>query len=111
MDAWIREIFAASPGLPAADLPTPGESEPEPTTPAAAASAPAPTAALMEVVHDWESQVEMQRLLDLLPMVQTDGGIGVDDHCMDIPSALGLELCGEWNFGRELPTSTNVGVF
>jgi len=65
----------------------------------------------MEIVQDWESQVEMQRLLDLLPMVQSDGGIDVDDNLVDVPSALGLELCGEWNFGREPLLASNVGVF
>lgn len=64
----------------------------------------------MEMIPNWESQVEMQRLLDLLPMVQ-DGG-SVDDLNVDVASALGLELCGEWNFGREPPmSSAGVGVF
>jgi len=112
MDAWIREILTGSPILSASALPTPIDLETVPSIAAAPTPSAAPLIEQMDVVHDWQAEEEMQRLLDLLPVVQPDESIGVDDRSVDVRTALGLELCGEWNFARETPLmSSGVGVF
>lgn len=60
---------------------------------------------------DWEGEAEMQRLLDMLPLVQTDasGIADMDMNAVDFPSALDLELCG-WDMGGLLQTPTNVSL-
>lgn len=53
---------------------------------------------------DWDHGEEMQRLLDMLPGVNSEG--------VDFPSALNLELCG-WDMESVLQPSlsSQVGVF
>ena len=67
---------------------------------------------------DWEGEVEMQRLLDLLPVVQPDVNESVDDgnadeEPVDFPSALELELSG-WDLNQLIqhpPLHSVVGAF
>ncbi|KAH9858450.1 hypothetical protein C2E23DRAFT_767780 [Lenzites betulinus] len=126
MDDLFREILAPSPVSPQAPLPVVSTSQvalspvrsrsqsvseiklsPAPT----AASPAAPvnqTAALPEI--DWESEVEMQRLLDMLPMIQQDAAF---PDAGDFPSALDLELSG-WDLTGAVsaPVGTSsVSVF
>ncbi|KAI0633230.1 hypothetical protein C8Q77DRAFT_1031722, partial [Trametes polyzona] len=103
MDDLFREILAPSPVSPQAPLPvvsatpaapSPSQSEiklsPAPSAPTAAVTQPP---ALPEI--DWESEVEMQRLLAMLPMVQQDANLGEAGAAAgDFPSALDLELSG-----------------
>ncbi|KAK7692354.1 hypothetical protein QCA50_003979 [Cerrena zonata] len=58
---------------------------------------------------NWDGEVEMQKLLDMLPGVQPESS----NADTDLPSALDhLEMCG-WDMGQYLqtPSSTMVGVF
>ncbi|KAI5123902.1 hypothetical protein M0805_005718 [Coniferiporia weirii] len=110
VDAWIREIFSGSPVLSPSTLPDPhGE---EPAIPFSAPTpAEAPLMGAMEIESDWQNELEMQRILDLLPLVQSDEVI-VDDQSVDVSAALGLELCGGWNLGQDaVSMSSGVGVF
>ena len=71
-----------------------------------------PTPALPEI--DWESEVEMQRLLAMLPVVQPDAapldtGAGASQD--DFPSALDLELSG-WDLAiAPIGSMSSVSVF
>jgi len=61
-------------------------------------------------VVDWESEAEMQRLLDMLPNVQPssyDDGTIMHEH---LPVEFDLE--SEWDLeGCTIPVGTGVGVF
>ncbi|KAI0358551.1 hypothetical protein OH77DRAFT_1359889, partial [Trametes cingulata] len=112
MDDLFREILAPSPVSPQAPLPA-GTPSPAAHPPARSRSqsvseiklspAPvsAPTAAVTDAPTlpeiDWASEVEMQRLLAMLPVVQQDA-IPMDAAAAagDFPSALDLEL-SEWD--------------
>jgi len=69
-----------------------------------------------EAIPDWECELEMQKLLDLI--VIPDGSemdVSMESSADAVaPSALGLEL-GEglrWNFASDASkSSTSVGVF
>ena len=57
----------------------------------------------------------MQRLLDLLPVVQSDADV---DRNVEVNerTALGLKLCNDWNFSKDpIPVSLvsllSVGVY
>ena len=57
----------------------------------------------------------MQRLLDLLPAVQSDADVKRNVE-VDARTALGLELCNDWNFGEDptpasLVSLPGIGVF
>lgn len=70
---------------------------------------------LEAIPADWENEVEMQRLLDLLPVVSSDGDID-RNISVDVRTALGLELCGDWSFSQDPSPATlaslpGVGVF
>ena len=57
----------------------------------------------------------MQRLLDLLPAVQSDADVKRNVE-VDARTALGLELCNDWNFGEDLTPASlvslpGIGVF
>ena len=71
-----------------------------------------PTPALPEI--DWESEVEMQRLLAMLPVAQPDAapldtGVGASQD--DFPSALDLELSG-WDLAiAPIGSMSSVSVF
>jgi hypothetical protein len=56
---------------------------------------------------DWESEAEMQRLLDMLPDVQSSFLDGHDTHVM-----LDFDLESEWDLERSTATmGTSIGVF
>ena len=42
----------------------------------------------------------MQRLLDLLPAVESDADVNWKVN-VDVRTALGLELCNNWNFSED----------
>ncbi|KAI0823618.1 hypothetical protein BC628DRAFT_1324568 [Trametes gibbosa] len=126
MDDLFREILAPSPVSPQALLPVASvppvahlpaspqshsaseiKLSPAPTAPSPAASV-SPASALPEI--DWESEVEMQRLLAMLPMVQQDTTL---PDAGDFPSALDLELSG-WDLTGAIGApvgSSSVSVF
>ena len=57
----------------------------------------------------------MQRLLDLLPAVQSDADVNRNVN-VDVRTALGLELCNDWNFSEDpipayLASLSGIGVF
>jgi len=70
------------------------------------------TSEVVETV-DWNSEVEMQRLLDLLPLlVQPGANIEVDTNAaVDFPSAQDLEL--NWDLSQfiQQPLSLPVAAF
>ena len=60
----------------------------------------------------------MQRLLDLLPVVQLESDADVNWNVeVDARTALGPELCNDWNFSSQDPVPASlvslpgVGVF
>jgi hypothetical protein len=58
---------------------------------------------------DWESEVEMQRLLDMLPDVQTASLDGNDNSAHVL---LGFDLESEWDLERSTAImGTSIGVF
>jgi hypothetical protein len=60
-----------------------------------------------ESTVDWESEAEMQRLLDMLPDVQSSFLDGHDTHV-----ALDFDLESEWDLERSTATmGTSIGVF
>ena len=66
---------------------------------------------------DWESEVEMQRLLAMLPVVQPDApplDASAGASHIDFPSALDLELCG-WDLAAvasaPVGSTSSVSVF
>ena len=102
MENLFREILAPSPTIPAAPLPPALAAE---TTVATPAAAPVVPSALSDASLDWEGEAEMQRLLDMLPDVQTE--INIDS--VDFPSALELDL-GSWNMGSTA-SALPIGAF
>ncbi len=69
-----------------------------------------------ESTLDWEAEAEMQRLLDMLPDVQSDMNPRVDLNIdsVEFPSALDLELGMDgWGMGHFLqppPVLSTIGV-
>jgi len=60
-------------------------------------------------VVDWESEAEMQRLLDMLPVVQPTS---FDDGIIHGHPALEFDLESEWDLERSSTTmGTGIGVF
>lgn len=113
MEKLLREILAPSPTLPSATLPATSTNEAATQLPTSSTGSPTITK-LSETV-DWEGEAEMQRLLDMLPDVQTEsnGIVEIDLEVNDFPSTLDLEL-GDWDMGSftQPPSSTSlVGVF
>ena len=121
MDDLFREILAPSPVSPQAPLPSgaaPTRSRSQSVSEIKLAPPPAasvtPTPALPEI--DWESEVEMQRLLAMLPVVQPDAApmdSGAGSPQDDFPSALDLELNG-WDLAgatAALGSMSSVSVF
>ncbi|OBZ70851.1 X-box-binding protein 1 [Grifola frondosa] len=117
MEVLLREILAPSPTLPQATLPADSSSAitlPAPRSRSQSQSqptsgAPAPLTALP--LMDWQGEAEMQRLLDMLPGVQTDADTSADTDLDigDFASTLELELYG-WDMGAPSNLSS-VGVF
>ena len=67
--------------------------------------------------QDLENEAEMQRLLDLLPAVQSDADV---DRNVEVNerTALGLKPCNDWNFSEDptpasfkLVSLLGIGVF
>ena len=117
MDDLFREILAPSPVSPQAPLPAgpaPARSRSQSVSEIKLTPAPAApvTPALPEI--DWESEVEMQRLLAMLPVVQQDAApLDAGSPSGDFPSALDLELCG-WDLAGVVTApsgSSSVSVF
>ncbi|TCD68270.1 hypothetical protein EIP91_011236 [Steccherinum ochraceum] len=120
MEDLFREILA-SPSIPSASLPAgapTGEITSSPQVTSTMAAPPLITIAAAEPV-DWEGEMEMQRLLDLLPVVQPEvydeSGVDGDaeENVVDFPSALELELCG-WDINSLIqhpPSNSMVGAF
>ncbi|KAI0779478.1 hypothetical protein C8Q74DRAFT_1163676, partial [Fomes fomentarius] len=102
MDDLLREILAPSPVSPQVPLPAgpaPARSRSQSVSEIKLTPAPAApvTPTLPEI--DWESEVEMQRLLAMLPVVQPDAtplDTGAGAYQDDFPSALDIEL-GGWD--------------
>jgi len=115
MEDLLREILAPSPVIQAASLPTGPQSPPAAEAPSQREqqTAPAPKAtpssasSLSAETGDWQGEAEMQRLLDMLPGLQSD------EHVDEFPSALDMELCGWDEMGGTgtLGASMEVGVF
>ena len=105
VDAWIHEIFKASPVLTQTVLPDSDLQEPAISLDASASSGTAMIGQQAEAVPEWENGVEMQRILDMLPLIQsTEEG--------DASMGLDLDLCGGWNLISDItPTMSGVGVF
>jgi len=59
------------------------------------------------VLMDW-SEVDMQRILDMLPSAHTDAG-NVD--IVDYPSTLDLEFEGGWEFETMSGPSNGIDVY
>ena len=59
----------------------------------------------------------MQRLLDLLPVVQLESDADANRNVeVDARTALGPELCNDWNFSEDLTPASlvslpGIGVF
>ncbi|KAH9892670.1 hypothetical protein C8Q73DRAFT_791695 [Cubamyces lactineus] len=126
MDDLFREILAPSPITPQTPLPA-GSSTAPSHPPARSRSqsvseiklSPAPASAPTASVNqppampeiDWENEVEMQRLLAMLPVVQQDAApLDAGSPTGDFPSALDLELCG-WDLAGVVSAPSSVSVF
>ncbi|KAI0675403.1 hypothetical protein C8Q78DRAFT_1012236 [Trametes maxima] len=125
MDDLFREILAPSPVSPQASLPSvsapaqpPARSRSESLSeiklsPAPALAAPVSQASALPEI-DWASELEMQRLLAMLPVVQQDAAsLDTGAAAGDFPSALDLELCG-WDLAGTISvpaSSSSVSVF
>lgn len=105
VDAWIREIFKASPVLTQTALPDTQLKEPVVPYNPCASGETSMIGQQAEAVSEWETGVEMQRILDMLPIIQSS-------EEGDSSTGLDLDLCGGWNFINDVaPTSSGVGVF
>ena len=120
MEDLFREILAPSPVSPQVTLPvgpTPSRSRSQSVSEIKLAPPPAAAVTTNPVLPeiDWESEVEMQRLLAMLPVVQPDAtplDAGMDASPDDFPSALDLELSG-WDLASTTPLGSlsSVSVF
>jgi hypothetical protein len=113
MEDLFREILAPSPTSPTASLPL--DTLTSSPTQFQITSAPAPSAAPAQMMMttttegtvDWESEAEMQRLLDMLPDVQSSFLDGHDTHV-----ALDFNLKSEWDLERSTAImGPGIGVF
>lgn len=69
-----------------------------------------------EAIADWESELEMQKLLDLIVIPDGDEMDVSSETSIDAaaPTALGLEMCGgsQWNLASDATkSSATIGVF
>ena len=125
MDDLFREILAPSPVSPQATLPAPpAPSRSRSQSVSEIKLAPAPSAAPVSQPHvlpeiDWESEVEMQRLLAMLPVVAQQDATPLEAGSSvapqnDFPSALELELSG-WDLAGAVSapvgSMSSVSVF
>ncbi|KAI9067276.1 hypothetical protein FKP32DRAFT_1588636 [Trametes sanguinea] len=125
MDDLLREILAPSPVSPQAPLPagsapttahSPARSRSQSVSEIKLSPAPVPAAPVNPTLPeiDWESEVEMQRLLAMLPMAQQSAA-PTDASAVsgDFPSALDLDLCA-WDMAGVTTApagSSSVSVF
>jgi len=118
MEDLFREILAPSPTVPSASLPVlPSGEDISPSQVTSPVSSPPLINIAAADPVDWEGEAEMQRLLDMLPIVHSDQENPVDGdadmNAVDFPSALELELCG-WDINQLIqhpPQNTMVGAF
>ena len=122
MDDLLREILAPSPVSPQAPLPAGSTSSRSRSQSVSEIKlAPPPAAPMTQPPSlpeiDWESEVEMQRLLAMLPVVQPDAtpmDASAGASQSDFPSALDLELCG-WDLAAAhsaaVGSTSSVSVF
>ena len=121
MEDLFREILAPSPVTAQTPLPvdpSPSRSRSQSVSEIKLAPAPAAPVAQPSLPEiDWVGEVEMQRLLDLLPAVQPDASpldTGALAAQTDFPSALDLELCG-WDLvganSAPVGSASSVSVF
>ncbi|KAH8107873.1 hypothetical protein BXZ70DRAFT_913051 [Cristinia sonorae] len=119
MEDLFREILAPSPSIASAPLPS-GLSNGEASSPSQVTSAvAAPSMITIPAAEsvDWAGEAEMQRLLDLLPLVQSDVNCSVmdgdaDANAVEFPSALELDLTG-WDISSLIqhPPYAAIGAF
>jgi hypothetical protein len=112
MENLLHEILAPSPTLPSASLPDGSSNEVTPKSELSSSGAEV-IKALTETSLDWEGEVEMQRLLDMLPNVQPEVSTGLDIDTVNFPSALDLDLSG-WDMEavlRQPAGLPSVGAF
>ncbi|OSD06974.1 hypothetical protein PYCCODRAFT_1474360 [Trametes coccinea BRFM310] len=125
MDDLLREFLAPSPVSPQAPLPassaptiahSPARSRSQSVSEIKLSPAPVSTAPVNPTLPeiDWESEVEMQRLLAMLPVAQQSAA-PTDASAVsgDFPSALDLDLCA-WDMAGVLNApagSSSVSVF
>ncbi|KAF7985049.1 hypothetical protein HWV62_8891 [Athelia sp. TMB] len=97
MEDLFREILAPpSPAQATTSLPLPLDSRAEMMM----MSTESKTAATGSSVVDWESEVEMQRLLDMLPDIQSSSGsLSTMDDSLSASSGLEFDLESEWSMG------------
>jgi len=106
MEDLLREILAPSPTLSPSALPLDS-----PITTASLLYSEASTPSTVGEL-DWESEVGMQRLLDMLPNVQSmDVNHSDMVEAVDFPSALDMELGGGWDVENFISSSSSIGVF
>jgi len=115
MEDLFREILA-SPSSPLSSTSLTLDSVPpavfqqtethEDSTTMAATSAAASSMTTETLNMDWIAKVEIQRLLDMLPDVQSDVNPTVE--AVEFPSALDLELSGT---GWEVENISTIGVY
>jgi hypothetical protein len=104
MEDFLREILVPSPTLPSSVLPPCTDS----ADPLSQTSTLPP---LVDVGVDWDSEVEMQRLLDMLPNVQSTDPKN-DISMVDFPLALDFDdTNGGWATDHGFLSSLSVGVF
>ena len=97
MEDLFREILAPpSPAQATTALPLPLDSRAEMMM----MSTESKTAATGSSAVDWESEVEMQRLLDMLPDIQSSSGsLSAMDDSLSASSGLEFDLESEWSMG------------
>lgn len=109
MESLFREILVPSPLLSSAPLPL-GPIDEEPSASQAASVGAQGLTSLQEATLDWEGEAEMQRLLDMLPDVQSDTKIvDMNYDAIDLSSTLDL-----WDMATAIPpppSLASIGVF
>jgi hypothetical protein len=114
MEDLFREILEPCPTSPtaASSLSLPLESPTTSSPQFQMLSAPTPAQMMIATrssVVDWESEAEMQRLLDMLPVVQPSS---FDDGITHGHTTLEFDLESEWDLERSSTTmGTGVSVF
>lgn len=109
MQAWIETFFSDISSLQAS-TPTSGHDEELDVSFITSSAASSSLIDGLGLRPGWRDEADMQKILDLLPKVASEGE-NIDDQVVDVSAGLGLDLCG-WSFGQDAaPTSSGVGVF